>query len=92
MKNDRLERTRDFLEQLKSHADALAREGIDAKELQRLIDALDDETKAGAPDHHRVHELLNELYATVEVAYGKIVSSGVLSVLNHLFAIGVPTP
>lgn len=92
MSNIKLDQVRDFLQQLKSHSEGLKREGIDPNRLQRLIDALEAESHSDAPNHHTLRELLNELYAAAEVTSGKIVSSGVVSVLNHVFAIGVPTP
>jgi hypothetical protein len=85
-----IEKVRDFVNQVKPQIDQLEREGVDRTELTtrlRAIEkALDDCKPASVTS-----QLLEELKGTVAKAGSKLISSGVLSMLNQLLGTGVPS-
>ena len=84
-----IDKVRDFINQVKPHTEQLVREGIDGKELSAKLGALQKsvDSNASAPV---LAKLLEELKGTLTAAAGKVVASGVLSLLNQVMGTGVP--
>jgi hypothetical protein len=85
------EKIREFVSQVKPQIDQLVREGIDREELSSRLTAIEralEEEK----DPAFVARLLNELKDTVVKTAGKLVSSGVLTLLGQILGTGAPAP
>jgi hypothetical protein len=80
---------RDVVSQVKQQSEQLVREGVDSAELQnclKVIEAALDAKKSASV----VSQLLKELRDVVRKAGAKLVSVGVVTLLNQLLGTGVP--
>src|ERR1700682_5592438 len=88
--NIKAESVRDFITQVKQQTEQLAREGVDRKELHRIIRAIEEGLDAKKPISV-ISQLLEELKGVVVKVGAKLVSTGVLAMLNQLLSTGIPT-
>jgi predicted transcriptional regulator len=88
--NIKAESVRDFITQVKQQTEQLAREGVDRKELHRIIKAIEEGLDAKKPISV-ISQLLEELKGVVVKVGAKLVSTGVLAMLNQLLSTGIPT-
>ncbi len=84
-----IDKVRDFINQVKPHTKQLIREGVDGAELSAKLNALQKSVDSNA-SASVITKLLHELKGTLAVAAGKVVASGVLSLLNQAMGTGVP--
>jgi AbiTii len=80
----------DLVGQLKQHADELAGAGVDHKQLEQRIAALEAELAKTAPNQSAIRGLLVELRGGLVGAVANLVASGAVNLLNQILGTGVP--
>jgi hypothetical protein len=83
------ERVRDVVSQAKAQTEQLVREGIDRNELLERLGGIEKALNKGE-SLSVLEQLLTELRSSVAKTAGKLVSSGLLTILNQLLGTGIP--
>jgi hypothetical protein len=84
-------KAREFIDHVKAHTDQLVDEGVDRKlltdRLASLDKALNEKAHASVIGH-----MLSELKGAFEQTAGSSTVTGLIILLNEIFATGVPSP
>jgi hypothetical protein len=83
-----IDKVKNLVSQIKSHASTLTNEGVDGDALARAIEAVEKHLTAEHPTLLR--HALSELEKVVVKASGSLVAQGVLAVLHQILSTGVP--
>jgi hypothetical protein len=81
-----------LLNQIKSHSAGLVKEGLNEQDLLRRVTEIESELKKTSPDQGVLRRLLTGLKSVVEGTAQGLLTTGVLSLLNQILGVGVPTP
>jgi hypothetical protein len=79
-----LNQVREFVDQVRSHADDLERAGVPRETFEQSLAAIQEELTRQAPDQGKMRALVTDVRNAVSGAAGNLVASGVLALAGRL--------